>query len=349
MKGTFIALLFALLTLFGTALPLYGQSIPAPATNNLPPGDWLMLAKDGYIIYHEGADQSAANDLHEMYKRFDDDFADKLGVNRPVGVRVFIAPTEGRFRYLTSGMPHWTGGLAKPSQRIIILQSPRNMPSRGQFSVTALHELVHIITSHEKPGFLPRWFSEGLAMYLSGETMYKNRTPLGRAVVFNQTYTLDAIDNMMALGPEQARVAYMQSISFVEFLVDHYGWNSISALLHGYQESRDPDDVMREIAGRSFFDVEVAYHQELADKYRWFNVMAWLNFDTLVWSGASILVMVVGMNAIIRRRRELHSGDGETIDESLADPRLYSADPNWDDDEGPSAESFMDDDDEPWK
>ncbi len=348
MKGTFIALLVALLTIIGLVTPLYSQSIPAPATQNLPPGEWLMLAKEGYLIYHEGADQSAANDLLVMFTRFDDDFAGKLGVEKPRGVRVFIAPTEGRFRYLTSGMPHWTGGLAKPSQRIIILQSPRVMPSRGQFSVTALHELVHIITSHEKPGFLPRWFSEGLAMYLSGETMYKNRTPLGRAVVFGQTYTLDGIDNMMALGPEQARVAYMQSISFIEFLVDHYGWDAVSALLHGYQESRDPDEVMREITGRSFFDIEVAYHQKLADKYRWFNLLTWLNFDTLVWSGASILVMVVGMNVIIRRRRELHSDDSYDIDESLTDPSLYEGDPLWDDDDSAHGNENLEDD-EPWK
>jgi Peptidase MA superfamily len=348
--GILTFVLTAIIVFFSVISPSFSQSVPAPASQQLPPGEWMVLAQDGYLIYHEGADQSAANDLLEMYNRFDDEFSGNLGLEVPRGIRVFIAPTEGRFRLLTRGLPHWTGGLAKPSQKMIILQSPRVMPSRGQFSVTALHELVHILTSHEKPGFLPRWFSEGLAMYLSGETMYKNRTPLGRAVVFNKTYTLDGINNMMALGPEQARIAYMQSISFIEFLVEHYGWDSVAALLHGYQEGRDPNDVFREIAGRSFFDIEVAYHQELADKYRWFNILAWLNFDTFLWSGASLLVMAVGIRAIIQRRRYLHSdGDDEPIDESLADPRLYSGDPNWDNDDGPSAESFMEEDDEPWK
>ncbi len=349
MRANPFAKLIFILLLLCCVIPLYGQSVPAPASQSLPPGEWQVLSEDGYIIYHEAADQSAANDLLELFQRFDDDFAEKLGVERPSSMRIFIAPNEGRFRLLTNGMPHWTGGLAKPSQRLIILKSPRIMPSRGQFSVTALHELVHILTSHKRAGYLPRWFSEGLAMYLSGETMYKNRTSLGRAVVFKKTYTLDGIDDMMRLGPEQARVAYLQSISFIEFLVDHYGWESVAALLHGYQAGLDPNDVFLDQVGRSFYDIEVAYHQDLAHQYRWFNILAWLNFTNLLWSGASILVMVVGMSAIIRRRRELHSGDGERIDESLADPKLYEGDPLWDEDEGISPAEYYEGEDEPWK
>ncbi|MCB2213372.1 hypothetical protein KQI52_14755 [bacterium] len=327
------------------------QSVPAPASQTLPPGDWLVLSQDGYVIYHEAADQSAANDLLATYQRFDDDFSGKLGLERPRGIRVFIAPTEGRFRYLTRGLPHWTGGLAYPTQKLIILQSPRMMQGRGQFTVTALHELVHILTASQDGNRLPRWFSEGLAMYLSGETMYKNRTPLGRAVVFNQTYTLEGIEDMMRLGPEQARIAYLQSIGFVEFIVDHYGWDAIAALMHGYQAGLDPDDVFEDLTGSPLFDAEVAFHQELRDKYRWFNLLAWLNFDTLLWSGASLLVMVTGVLAIIRRRQYLHGdSDGEAIDESQADPRLYQGDPLFDDDEGelPGGEWYIEED-EPWK
>lgn len=322
------------------------QSVPAPASSNLPPGEWLLLRGEGFAIFHEASDQHSANELLELLDRFDDEFAANLGVEKPSGVRIFIAPTQARFRLLTRGLPHWTGGLAYPTRKLIMLPSPRLGPGQGPFNVTALHEYVHILTGHEG-GRLPRWFSEGVAMYLSGETMYKNRTALGRAVVFNQTYTLQGIEDMLRLGPEQARIAYLQSISFVEFIVDRYGWEAIAALLHGYWEGRAPDDVFRELTGRDFYEVEVAFHRQLHDDYRWYNLLAWVNVDTVLWSGAAMLVAAVGTTVIIRRRRELHS-DSSYIDESQTDPRMYEDHPDWDEDGPPPGEWYVDND-EYWR
>ncbi|MBS1261845.1 MAG: hypothetical protein MAG453_01180 [Calditrichaeota bacterium] len=322
--------------------PVSAQSRRAPASQSLPPGDWHVTTGGPYIIYHEPQDEQAAADLLALYERLGPEFSSNLGLEVPDGTRVFIAPSEGRFRLLTRGTPHWTGGLAYPRRRLIVLQSPRMIGSRGQFSVTALHELVHVITSHTGARNLPRWLGEGFAMYLSGETMYKNRTPLARAVVFNKTYTLDGIEGMMRLGPEQARVAYLQSISFVEFIVDRYGWDAIAALIKGYQSGADPDSLFRDLTGSDLYDVEIAFHEDLRDRYRWFNVLAWINFDTLIWTGAAVLVTFVGTTIIIRRRRELHSEESY-IDESQADPRLYE----WHDDP-PPGEWYVDED-ETWR
>ena len=279
---------------------------------NSPPGQWVTERSGEITVQFEEGDRQNAKALLELYEERLPDIAIKLGVDIPNGIRVVIAPTKARFRYLTRGLPEWTGGVAYPRQKAIVLLAPRLYQEHGQFAVTALHEVIHVLTDHDGPSHLPRWLSEGLAMYLSGETMYKKRTPLGRAVVFGKTFTLEDIQNMLRLGPDQARVAYLQSINFVEFLVEHYGWGAVATLIEGYRTGRDEDEMFIGITGRDLFDVEAAWHRELRHAYRWYAVLNWLNFDTILWSSATVLVIIAGGLAIYRRRTYLKdNGDDE--------------------------------------
>ncbi|MFH0883821.1 MAG: peptidase MA family metallohydrolase [bacterium] len=280
--------------------------------NREMPGQWQLLSRDVFHIWYEPQDAGYSRELADLIARKLPEFSEKLGVPVPDSITVVIAPNRGRFHTLTRGLPDWTGGAAYPADSRIILQSPTLYSNKAQFTVTALHELVHVLTDYREPSRLPRWLSEGLAMYLSGETMYNNRRPLGRAVVTGKTYTLEGIEDMLRFGPEQARVAYLQSISFVEFLVDRYGWPSMAGLLAGYRSGTSPDSLFEAISGRSLFDVEVAWHRSLRDQYRWYRLFEWINFDMLLWVGASMLVAVSGGLAILRRRRYLSEKDEES-------------------------------------
>jgi len=313
------------------ALTLLMGTLHAQNTGETP-GNWRLLTSGPLHIWHEPQDAGYSRELADLLERKLPEFAEKLGVPIPDSITVVIAPNRGRFHLLTRGLPDWTGGVAYPSFARIILQSPTLYADKGQFTVTALHELVHILTDYRGPSQLPRWFSEGLAMYLSGETMYKNRRPLGRAVVTGKTYTLEDIEDMLRFGPEQARVAYLQSISFVEFLSDRYGWPAIARLLAGYREGSNPDSLFTAISGHSLFDVEIAWHRSLRDHYRWYRLFEWINFDMLLWVSASFLVVVSGGLAILRRRRYLaqqdddaapSTGTGPAPDEEPPDGEWY--------------------------
>ncbi len=307
-------------------------------SGELPPGEWDTIRGGGVTVYHESQDQDAAKGLLELFGEHKQKISDNLGLAAPSGIRVFIAPNEGRFRYLTRGLPEWTGGVAYPRQKIIVLKAPRLYQGGTQFAVTALHELVHIITDHDGPSNLPRWLSEGLAMYLSGETMYKQRTPLARAVVMGKTHTLNGIEDLLRLGPGQARVAYLQSINFVEFLVDRYGWGALAQLLEGYSEGMDEDELFVRVTGNDLFTVEAAWHQHLRKSYHWWRLFEWVNIDTILWSSAALLVMFVGIATLVRRRMRLHGGDDGDEDDPVESFYMYedTIPPDW----------YMDDDDE---
>ncbi len=295
-------------------------SISAQAQEKLPPGDWERYQDGNFIVYAEPQDELAANSLLNLYNVKVSEFSDYLNIPIPSDIRIFIAPNKARFKYLTKGMPDWTGGLAYTKQKTIILQSPKLYQDRGQFDVTALHEVVHILISHKKQARLPKWINEGLAMYLSGETMYKNRIPLARAVVLKKTYTLNEIDNVLQLGPESAKVAYLQSIDFVNFLVKRYGWSTFAEILNGFQKGDTADNIFAKVTGDDIFRVEATWHSDLRKRYKWWQFVQWLNVDMIIWTSAAFIVVFAGGVAIYRRRKYINSNKDEFDPEY---PELY--------------------------
>jgi len=277
----------------------------------LPPGNWESKIKNGIHVIYEKPDNEAAENLIKLYTEKREEFREYLGITgKRKPIKVYIAPNNARFNFLTQGAPDWTGGLAIPAKSTIILKAPRLYP-RNQFPVIALHELIHVITYSSKSKRLPRWFSEGLAMYLSGETLYRNRIPLARAVVLDRTYTLDEIENMMKLGPENARVAYLQSINFVEYLVKNYGWEDVAQLQNGYLSGLSGNENFRRVIGKDLFDVESYWHDSLKKRYVWWKIVEWLDITTLIFTAGALIVVFSGGMAIYRRKKYINSDDYE--------------------------------------
>ncbi len=305
--------------------------------SKLPPGDWDILKSGVFDIYYEPVDLEAAELLADLYEKKLPEFSEKLKLRIPNNITVFIAPNESRFKYLTHGLPEWTGGAVYPRQRTVILKTPRKLDKKGVFSTTALHESVHLLTELDGDSHLPRWFAEGLAFYLSGETLFKNRVPLAKAVVLKKTFTLDEIDEVLQFNPGEARVAYLQSISMVEYLVDNYGWEYISGLIHAYRDNKDVEEFTLKHAGKPLLDIEIAWHQSLSKKYRLWNLVEWFDLDMAIWGSASLLVMVVGIVTIYRRKRNLEEPDGE--EPGIFEDAYGWDEPTWNEDST----------DDPWK
>ncbi len=332
MSGLLLLLLFLLPLLTHAAFV---------AGDDMPPGEWNELRDGEFNIYYERQDLKAAEMLADWYRDQLRDFAAKLNLRMPRDVRVFIAPNEARFKYLTRGLPEWTGGAVYPRERVVVLLAPRVRHGAAHFKAVALHEGVHLLTELDGYSHLPKWMAEGLAVYLSGETLFRNPSLLARSVVTHQTLTLGEIEDVLLLGPEEARLAYLQSVSMVRYLVETYGWDTVAKLVHGFRAGRDPDALFRKATGRDYFTVEAAWHADLRKKYKWWGFLFWADMTTWLWIGAALLVVFAGATAIIRRRLYYRSDPRDpsewevydfTGDSSGDDPWTYTADDEDDDD-----------------
>ncbi len=196
-----------------------------------------------------------------------DDMADQLGL-RP-GRRivvvvydpgVFDARFAGLFRFPAAGFygsrVHIRGDTVVSEPLVRVLH----------------HELVHAAFDREAPSLvLPAWLNEGIAEWFQSRSAGKRRLfPAERAYLEQvaERGRLFSLRDMMqpsfsALGPQGARLAYLQSYAFIEYLARSYGERSLRELIQHQLRGGDLDRAIRRTFRRNLADLEARYLAEL--------------------------------------------------------------------------------------
>jgi hypothetical protein len=157
----------------------------AQAMSDSRPRDYLALQQDGMTVEYTPEDQAfVAVTLGGLHKgaALLTDYFDLHG--RFPSVRTILVPDRGEFDRCVAEVlrveievPSHPARIALPQGTNLVLLSPRAYePGRYRYTPEGLerligHELTHIIEEHLSPNIeaLPRWWSEGLAMHLSGD------------------------------------------------------------------------------------------------------------------------------------------------------------------------------------
>jgi hypothetical protein len=125
------------------------------------------------------------------------------------------------------------------------------------------HELVHeLLDQYVAPNgrAIPRWFHEGLAQHLAGDTYL--RASEDDLVWRLGTRHLPSFGNLTTTfpdEPEALRVAYAQSFSYVSFLVREYGLDDLLAVARAADDFTSFSRVLVGRLGRSTYDLEEAW------------------------------------------------------------------------------------------
>jgi len=99
---------------------------------------------------------------------------------------IYLLDDESKFEIITRGrIPHWGAGAAFPSRKLIAIKSPTKYNINRSLEELLMHEYSHLALA-ARVGFnsVPRWFNEGLAMYVSMEWSWSDNLTLSRASVF---------------------------------------------------------------------------------------------------------------------------------------------------------------------
>jgi hypothetical protein len=133
-------------------------------------------------------------------------------------LEIVVNETTGDFVGRT-GMPSWAAAATKGDT--IELQPLALLKRRGILETTLRHELVHVLIDTIGGGQTPRWFTEGMAIYVAGEgrLFEKQLTPL----------SAEKIDQALASAKsaDQMRAAYGGAYNFVKQLIRVEGENKV--------------------------------------------------------------------------------------------------------------------------
>jgi len=148
-------------------------------------------------------------------------------------IAVWVAEDPERFAAAFPGatpMTEWAAGVAFIEERRLVLRAHGS----ALFSLleTFDHEVAHLLLHALAGGrHVPRWASEGLAIWASGEDVVGRLDAAHRAAVFGNLMPLDALDGAFPDRGSRVPLAYAQSALFTRHLVGRFGPGALPRVL----------------------------------------------------------------------------------------------------------------------
>lgn len=146
---------------------------------------------------------------------------------------------------------------------VIYLQPVRVLHERGILAEVIRHEVAHRLLDLATAGNCPRWLSEALAIYHSGEIAHlkpqHRRNPISTFAEFDE-----ALRQVRSQGELEA--LYFQLYRVGRFFEDNYGPDKISALLQQLREKKSWEDACPPALGSSAEQVQRQWRDSVAQK-----------------------------------------------------------------------------------
>jgi len=169
----------------------------------------------------------------------------KFKITQPVQLEVY--PDHGDFEVRTMGLPG-LGALGVTFGKYVAMDSPSGRPP-GQFhwASTLWHEFSHVYVLSMTNHRVPRWFTEGLAVYeetaASGATDWGDRLDPPSIIAMRDKKLLPIADLdrgfIHPTYPEQVIVSYFQGGQVITFISEKWGYDKVLAMIHDFADRKD--------------------------------------------------------------------------------------------------------------
>jgi hypothetical protein len=268
----------------------------------------------GYLHFmYEPAEKGIFEHLNQVMPGQFDDIKQFMGIEYPDRIRIYICGTQACWDQVTrKGAPEWGVGLAYPSSNRIVLQSPRLANPTLPIDKVAAHELSHILLHQAaNDAAIPRWFDEGIAMYMANQWSWNRTMTLLQAHIFNRVIPLRKLYGNFPRYGDPANLAYSQSMSVVRFMVSTYGEESIAELIQEMGRTQSFDEALMKTIGIDESQLELKWKDYLDRNY--LPVMLIMD-DRVLFMLMGVLFIVVLIVTWRRNREKMKELEAEDPD-----------------------------------
>jgi hypothetical protein len=174
----------------------------------------------------------------------------QLNVSIPPGrkPRIFVYNSSDELRGSVLFTQDWTGALAFPSFNIIL--TAVNSSNLDWATGALPHEVTHLLVGEAvfgPFGDLPDWLNEGLAKYSEGALADYLQTRLDAAVKNGKLISLRSLASSFPTDSEGAYLAYAESASVVNYMIQNYGWEKMRALMAVFKDGATYDKALLQV------------------------------------------------------------------------------------------------------
>lgn len=187
-----------------------------------------------------------------------------VGIQLEDDIQIFIYGSSADMREAVLYIQDWAGGVAFSDYNIILIGVPPSIADTWGTS-TVRHELAHLVIGRFGQSCLggsrPNWLNEGLAVYSEGEPANETVNDLEQGVENNNFFPVRSLNGSFPSHDSGVNLAYSQSYSLVNFLLDAYGAEKMQALLLTLAQAESYDAALEQVYGFNTDGLEVAWRQ----------------------------------------------------------------------------------------
>ena len=168
----------------------------------------------------------------------------------PGPVQVEVYPNHPDFEIRTMGLPG-LGALGVTFDSVIAMDSPNSRkPGTFHWDSTLWHELSHVYVLNMTKSRVPRWFTEGLAVYeeTAASPDWGDRLDPDaiEAIKTKKLLAISDIDRgfIHPTYPAQVIVSYFQAGKICNFIEQKWGYDKLIAMVHDYAALKTTPEVV---------------------------------------------------------------------------------------------------------
>ena len=241
--------------------PEVGYYLKAASRQAKVEADFQSDASTHFNMRYEG--DKASRQLREqilttLERHFDDLVSSMDSVPRdPISVVLYTNETY----FDVTQAPSWTAALNDGKLRIPIEGLTQVTPA---FSRVLKHELAHSFIRQATNGRCPVWLNEGLAQLVEPRSASPYRPQLARLFASGNEAPLDALEgSFIGYSSNQAAVAYIESLAYVEYIRDTYGINRIADIMRYLSEGEAPETALKSAIHEDYSQLEEEFARHL--------------------------------------------------------------------------------------
>ena len=193
------------------------------------------------------------SEMERVLATYDKKYQFKM--DKPVQVEVY--PDHEDFAVRTMGMPG-LGALGVTFGNVVAMDSPSGRkPGSFHWASTMWHEMSHVYVLEMTNHRVPRWFTEGLAVYeetaVSPDWGDRLDPEVISAIKENKLLPLAQLDRgfIRPSYPAQVIVSYFQAGKICSFIAEKWGYNKLIDFVHAYAKVEPTPQVVQELLGMS--------------------------------------------------------------------------------------------------
>jgi len=251
MRSKIIAALAVLCMLIPFPAMAYGIDYSEGFVPQSPQGFQTISGQDFDVSYGpacQGDVGLVADDASRAYADVEAFF-----YNVPFHPKIIVASSHEEYENILNAgnLPNYSmsSGWGDGSKSAVVIKRPELVPD---FQTAMTHEMAHIATRSYIRGYkyaLPEWFSEGLAVYVSGDLpaakrgMIEDKCRSGKLMSIEELDRVHRLSSTSEVTADEVSTAYAQAGMLVEYIEDKYGDGTLLSILDHFGPVGDLDAI----------------------------------------------------------------------------------------------------------